>query len=263
MDEQTNPHLTPDPADPQTGLPPTIPPAFEPNPHAYAWPDLRIDPQAPAPAPGRGASPGSTDGRPRARRLARRGDARLGGHGRIRDEHPTRRGPGRRDRIGPRVDRIGHAGRPRRHVGDRGGRQGGQPGGGHDHDHLERDGPQRRPRRASAPASSTTPKGWILTNYHVIEGNGTLTVTLNDGREFPGAGRIERPGPRPRRGQGRRDRLPDARRSAPPPTSRSASSSWPSAARSASSRTRSRAGSSRPPVARSPSPIRRPGSGGP
>jgi S1-C subfamily serine protease len=28
--------------------------------------------------------------------------------------------------------------------------------------------------------------GWILTNYHVIEGNGTLTVTLNDGREFAG-----------------------------------------------------------------------------
>jgi S1-C subfamily serine protease len=29
-------------------------------------------------------------------------------------------------------------------------------------------------------------KGWILTNYHVVEGTGTLTVTLNDGREFPG-----------------------------------------------------------------------------
>ena len=28
--------------------------------------------------------------------------------------------------------------------------------------------------------------GWILTNNHVIEGNGTLTVTLNDGREFAG-----------------------------------------------------------------------------
>jgi S1-C subfamily serine protease len=28
--------------------------------------------------------------------------------------------------------------------------------------------------------------GWILTNDHVIEGDGTLTVTLNDGREFPG-----------------------------------------------------------------------------
>ena len=28
--------------------------------------------------------------------------------------------------------------------------------------------------------------GWILTNYHVVEGGGTLTVTLNDGRELPG-----------------------------------------------------------------------------
>jgi putative serine protease PepD len=28
--------------------------------------------------------------------------------------------------------------------------------------------------------------GWILTNNHVIESDGTLTVTLNDGREFPG-----------------------------------------------------------------------------
>jgi putative serine protease PepD len=26
--------------------------------------------------------------------------------------------------------------------------------------------------------------GWILTNYHVVEGSGTLTVTLNDGREL-------------------------------------------------------------------------------
>jgi S1-C subfamily serine protease len=28
--------------------------------------------------------------------------------------------------------------------------------------------------------------GWILTNNHVVESGGTLTVTLNDGREFPG-----------------------------------------------------------------------------
>ena len=28
--------------------------------------------------------------------------------------------------------------------------------------------------------------GWILTNYHVVEGGGTLTVVLNDGRELTG-----------------------------------------------------------------------------
>ena len=28
--------------------------------------------------------------------------------------------------------------------------------------------------------------GWILTNYHVVEGGGTLTVSLNDGRELTG-----------------------------------------------------------------------------
>ena len=28
--------------------------------------------------------------------------------------------------------------------------------------------------------------GWILTNYHVVEGGGTLTVTLTDGRDLPG-----------------------------------------------------------------------------
>ena len=28
--------------------------------------------------------------------------------------------------------------------------------------------------------------GWILTNYHVVEGTGTLTVSLNDGREITG-----------------------------------------------------------------------------
>jgi putative serine protease PepD len=30
------------------------------------------------------------------------------------------------------------------------------------------------------------PNGWILTNYHVVEGGGTVTVTLNDGRELTG-----------------------------------------------------------------------------
>ena len=158
-----------------------------PIPTPTPGPISAIDPPAPAAAHRPRSAQGTTDARPRARRLARRGHARVGRHGRIRARDPPGRGAGRGDRLGP-GSRAGSgtlAGLDGA-VGDRGGRQGGQPGGRDDHDHLGRDRSAAAPRRASAPASSTTPSGWILTNYHVIEGNGTLTVTLNDGREFPG-----------------------------------------------------------------------------
>ena len=40
--------------------------------------------------------------------------------------------------------------------------------------------------RAAGTGIVISSTGLVLTNNHVIESNGTLTVTLNDGREFPG-----------------------------------------------------------------------------
>jgi S1-C subfamily serine protease len=185
MDEQTNPHLTPDPADPQTGPAPTIPPVFEPNPHAYAWPDLRVDPPAPLSAP--------IGERPRARRtvglvlagslvaatLASAGTAAF-----VLSTRPAAVPPAATASAPASTGAGTLAG-------------------------LDATSAIVAVAKAASPAvvtittassgaarSGTTEgigsgfiydaKGWILTNYHVIEGDGTLTVTLNDGREFPG-----------------------------------------------------------------------------
>lgn len=185
MDEQTNPHPTPDPADPEIGRPPTIPPAFEPNPHAYAWPDLRIDPPAPAPAP--------APERPRARRtvglvlagsLAAATLASAGTAAFVLGIRPAA-APAAATASGPASTGSGTlAG-------------------------LDGTSAIVAVAKAASPAVVTITtatsgtarggttegigsgfiydaKGWILTNYHVVEGGGTLTVMLNDGRELPG-----------------------------------------------------------------------------
>jgi S1-C subfamily serine protease len=184
MDEQTNPHPTPDSADPQAGLPPAIPPAFEPNPHAYAWPDLGVDPPS--------AAPTAVAERPRARRtvgLVLAGSlvaATLASAGTAAFVLSTRpaAAPAAATASAPSSTGSGTlAG-------------------------LDGTSAIVAVAKAASPAvvtittasgsarSGTTEgigsgfiydaKGWILTNYHVIEGDGTLTVTLNDGREFPG-----------------------------------------------------------------------------
>ena len=49
-------------------------------------------------------------------------------------------------------------------------------------------GSRRRSRPpASAPASSTTASGWILTNRHVVEGSDEMQVELNDGQRLTAA----------------------------------------------------------------------------
>ncbi len=195
MDEQTNPHPTPD-SDPTVspgGLPPTASPwtaptaprASEPDPHAYAWPDLRVDPPAPAPAP--------AAERPRARRtiglvlagsLAAATLASAGTAAFVLNTRPAE-APAAATASAPASSGSGTlAG-------------------------LDGASAIVAVAKAASPAVVTITttsagsarggttegigsgfiydaKGWILTNYHVIEGDGTLTVTLNDGREFPG-----------------------------------------------------------------------------
>lgn len=195
MDEQTNPHPTPDsdPAVPQGGLPPTgspwtlptAPRASEPDPHAYAWPDLRIDPPAPAPAP--------AAERPRARRtiglvlagsLAAATLASAGTAAFVLNTRPTE-APAAATASAPASTSTGTL------------------------TGLDGTSAVVAVAKAASPAVVTITttssgsarggttegigsgfiydaKGWILTNYHVIEGDGTLVVTLNDGREFPG-----------------------------------------------------------------------------
>jgi S1-C subfamily serine protease len=194
MDEQTNPHPTPDadPAVPQTGFPsttsqwtsPTVSPVSEPDPHAYAWPDLRMDPPAPAAA---------AVERPRARRtvglvlagsLAAATLASAGTAAFVLSTRPAA-APAAAGTAAPSTTGSGTlAG-------------------------LDGTSAIVAVAKSASPAVVTITttssgtirgsategigsgfiydaKGWILTNYHVIEGNGTLTVTLNDGREFPG-----------------------------------------------------------------------------
>ena len=185
MDEQTNPQPTPVPADPQAGLPPTIPPAFEPNPHVYAWPDLRADQPS--------AAPMAAVERPRARRtvglvlagsLVAATVASAGTAAFVLSTRPAA-APAAATASAPASTGSGTlAG-------------------------LDGTSAIVAVAKAASPAvvtittassgsvrSGTTEgigsgfiydaKGWILTNYHVIEGDGTLTVTLKDGREFPG-----------------------------------------------------------------------------
>jgi S1-C subfamily serine protease len=195
MDEQTTPQPVPDPAVPQAGLPatgspwpsPTVPPAFEPNPRAYAWPDLRIDPPAPARA--------SAVERPRARRpvalmlagsLAAATIASAGTAAFVLNTRPA---------AAPAAFGATSSAPASSGSGTLAG--------------LDGTSAIVAVAKAASPAVVTIrtassgsirngategvgsgfiydAKGWILTNYHVIEGNGTLTVTLNDGREFPG-----------------------------------------------------------------------------
>ena len=97
------------------------------------------------------------------------------------------RNPGRHGRRPPAGDhrRIVRRHRCRRQAGP-----GGRPDLRH-RNHHGRSSAGRSPRRGSAPGSSSTPGGWILTNRHVVTGGDgntadSLTVELKDGRQFEG-----------------------------------------------------------------------------
>ena len=167
------------------GRPGCVP--VEPPGRAGRAPDRAVDP----PGSGSGTAPGWGRLRHGPRRVAARRGPRVRRHGA--DPGPDRRpGPAGRDirhQPGTGQQASGTAAGHHRRV-LRGHRRRGEGRPGRGQDHGRRASPRIRSGasrpRASAPGSSTTPSGWILTNHHVVTGADKLIVELKDGRQFAG-----------------------------------------------------------------------------
>ena len=91
-------------------------------------------------------------------------------------------------------------------------------------------------KAALAPASSSEPDGYILTNHHVVDGADQVTVELTDGRIFKAKVVGSDAAERPRGREDRRQQPADAGARQLRQGARSATWCWRSATRSASAR---------------------------